>query len=64
MAHNVSGFAELFGWRGSCSARDVTAGKLARRPRSGRRRQPGSYLKWRTLVDLRNPSTLARPVLP
>jgi hypothetical protein len=43
MAPNVSWVAELFGWRCSCLARDVTAGKLARRPRSGRRRQPGSY---------------------
>ena len=35
MAHNVSGVAELFGWRGSCLARDVTAGKLAWRARQG-----------------------------
>jgi hypothetical protein len=35
MASNVHGVAELFGWRGSCSARDVTAGKLAWRARQG-----------------------------
>ena len=32
---NVSGVAELCGWRGSCCARDVTAGKLAWRARQG-----------------------------